>query len=128
MRKGPAGQRRGEKREGKRKRFSAGCNALLGALNGSGFTLRNLNVTALAEKRKQNAVTGLISMVQNTHFLIEGCTFLHLTATTQAQVPIFSTLMASEGVVRNNLWQVGSQGFHLDRSYHIVQESNVYSE
>ena len=36
--------------------------------------------------------------------------------------------MASEGVVRNNLWQVGSQGFHLDRSYHIIQESNVYSE
>ena len=44
------------------------------------------------------------------------------------QVPIFSTLMASEGVVRNNLWQVGSQGFHVDRSYHIIQESNVYSE
>ena len=61
--------------------FSAVCNALLGALNGSGFTLRNLNVTALADTRKQSALTGLISMVQNTHFLIEGCTFLHLRGT-----------------------------------------------
>ena len=131
--------------------FSAVCNALLGALNGSGFTLRNLNVTALADTRKQSALTGLISMVQNTHFLIEGCTFLHLAAinssgvpapaimdravstftmgaqnaaTTQfesqslthtvyctEQVPIFSTLMASEGVVRNNLWQVRKRSF-----------------
>ena len=67
--------------------FSAVCNALLGALNGSGFTLRNLNVTALADTRKQSALTGLISMVQNTHFLIEGCTFLHLAAINSSGVP-----------------------------------------
>ena len=67
----------------------AGCFALLGALNGSGFTLRDLNVTAL-EKRKSNvggvSVTGLISMIKATHFLIEGCTFLHLTTLTDSQV------------------------------------------
>ena len=67
--------------------FSAVCNALLGALNGSGFTLRNLNVTALADTRKQSTLTGLISMVQNTHFLIEGCTFLHLAAINSSGVP-----------------------------------------
>ena len=90
---------------------SGGCNALLGALNGSGFTLRNLNVTALKELRQSNPYTALISMVKNTHFLIEGCTFLHL----GGAIPIFSTLMASEGIIRNNLWQVGSQGTHMDR-------------
>ena len=88
-----------------------GCNALLGALNGSGFTLRNLNVTGLKEQRQSNPYTALISMVKNTHFLIEGCTFLHL----GGAVPIFSTLMASEGIIRNNLWQVGCQGTHMDR-------------
>jgi hypothetical protein len=104
-----------------------GCTGLLGALSGSGFTLRRLNVTASSEMRKQNAYVGLVSMVKNTHFLIEDCTFLHLGNNT-LPVPIFSTLMASEGIIRNNFWQVGMAGFHIDRSYHIIQESNVYSK
>ena len=41
--------------------------------------------------------------------------------------PILDLASTSDSVIRNNLWQVGLSGWHLDESWHIVQESNVFT-
>jgi hypothetical protein len=41
--------------------------------------------------------------------------------------PIAVISSSNDGVIRDNVWQVGLSGWHIDRSWHIIQESNVYT-
>lgn len=110
-----------------------GCGAVLGASGGSGFTLRNLNVTMFASMRTSSVFASVVSVSNARHLLIEGCTFLHCGNNTPGDAhagvnaPILNLAAVSDSVIRNNLWQVGLSGWHFDRTWHIIQESNVFT-
>ena len=110
-----------------------GCTSVLGTTGGSGFTLRDLNVTMLASMHKAAVFGSVVSASAAKHLLIEGCSFLHCGNNTPGDAhsgvnaPILNLAATSDSVVRNNLWQVGLSGWHFDRSWHIIQESNVFT-
>ena len=116
-----------------------GCSGLVGAEHSVGLTLRNLNITAFASMHTQAVFAPPISLGSSsinfrvTNFLIEGSTFLHCGNNTPGDAhagvntPILDIVAGSYGVIRNNLWMVGLSGWHLDKSVHIVMESNTFT-
>jgi len=86
-----------------------------------------------AEMRVQSVFGSIVSLSDTNHSLIEGCSFLHCGNNTPGDghagvnSPIASLATVSDSVIRENLWQVGLSGWHFDRSWHIVQESNVFT-
>jgi hypothetical protein len=110
-----------------------GCTGVLGASSGSGFSLQNLNVSMYADMRTSSVFASAVSASNAKHLLIENCEFLHCGNNTPGDAhagvnsPILSLAATSDSVIRNNLWQVGLSGWHFDKSWHIVQESNVFT-
>jgi hypothetical protein len=110
-----------------------GCGAVVGVTSGTGFTLRRMNISMLGDMRTPYVFASLIQVSNANNFLIEDSSFLHCgnnapgDAHAGVNSPIFSVASSSDGVVRNNLWQVGLSGWHLDKSWHIDMESNTYT-
>ena len=81
----------------------------------------------------RHVYAGLVAVSGGADFLIEGCHFLHGGNNTPGDghagvnSPILSVAASSGFVVRDNLWQIGLSGWHIDRSWAVVLESNVFT-
>ena len=53
-----------------------GCGGIVGSSNGVGFTMRNVNITHLADMATAETFASAVSLSNASHFLIEGCTIL----------------------------------------------------
>lgn len=110
-----------------------GCAGIVGGTGTVGLTLRNLNITAFADMGERATFASPVHLQAAQYFLVEGCSFLHCGNNTPGDEhsgvnsPILSIDASSNGVLRNNLWMVGLSGWHIDTSFHIVMESNVFT-
>lgn len=74
-----------------------------------------------------------LSFVSGLHINSADQVFLHCGNNTPGDAhagvnsPILDLGSTSDSVIRNNMWQVGLSGWHIDESWHIVQESNVFT-
>ena len=109
------------------------CTSLVGVSGSKGFTMRRMNVTLFEQTPTPHVYASLIAISSSTNFLIEDSIFMHGgnnsagDAHAGVNSPIISVAASSNGVIRNNLWQIGLSGWHIDKSWAVVQESNVYT-
>eukprot|EP00040_Diaphanoeca_grandis_P035013 m.219104 g.219104 ORF g.219104 m.219104 type:complete len:860 (-) comp33288_c4_seq1:71-2650(-) len=113
--------------------FLPGCTGLLGG-HGYGMTFQRLNLTVWDMHSDQIVFGSIFDFENAKYFLIEDCVILHCGNSTPrgphdrgANSPILNLAQSSNGVIRNNLWQVGLTGWHMDKSWHIVVESNIFT-
>ena len=110
-----------------------GCGGVVGSAGGAGLALKRLNISMLADVRTQSVFASLIQLGGASNFLIEGCRFLHCGNNTPGDghagvnSPIVLLTAAHDGVIRNNFMQVGLSGWHLDKTWHVIQEGNTYT-
>jgi hypothetical protein len=113
--------------------FGSGCPGVIGAHGGSGHTFARLNVTMYDVGPSQHVFGSAVSLEDTSNVLVEDCTFLHCGNSTPGDAhagvnsPILSASRSSSLVIRNNLWQVGLSGWHIDQSWHVVMESNTFT-